>query len=408
MEKFFSKSLVALVMTGVLASSACDNAQRNAYMLAPDSAAPIGIANNPLNTAGYDWQWHNLSAISTVTGKERRFFVEDFVINPGLGGDQPILGQLPANQAAGIKPSYGMVKAGTWGEDGVEINNFYGAHQVVGSTEVEDLHIGPNYATETALFGSVSMSKADAAAHPEYMSDAGTMSWNLTINKTMRFDMGYATSDIPRDLNLFTMAWEVAGLKAEYTGSITYNGEVFTVTPDTSYGYADKNYGHDFTNPWIWFSSTRIVDANGQYIRQAALDVGGGRPELLNLPLWKTALVIFHINDKQYDFNFTKLWQNNSVKFNVTTTDPTSIIWDIAAENGTNRIEILGQNPKSKMLFVDYENPQGQHNHKQLWNGGDCTSTIKVYDKAYKFFTPYWKLVGTYYGSYGGCEWGAY
>ena len=31
------------------------------------------------------------------------------------------------------------------------------------------------------------------------------------------------------------------------------------VTPEKIYGYADKNWGRDFTSPWVWLSSNCLI-----------------------------------------------------------------------------------------------------------------------------------------------------
>ncbi|MDP3721147.1 MAG: hypothetical protein Q8R09_01690, partial [Anaerolineaceae bacterium] len=70
---------------------------RNRYML-----------KGKLARRGYDWWWHSLVAINAKTGQKQPFFIEYYVINPALGGDKVIAGQLPENKAKGIKPSYAM------------------------------------------------------------------------------------------------------------------------------------------------------------------------------------------------------------------------------------------------------------------------------------------------------------
>ena len=54
------------------------------------------------------------------------FFIEFFTCNPKLGGDEPVFGQLESNKSQGIKPSYLMVKVGTWGEDAKQLHRFFG------------------------------------------------------------------------------------------------------------------------------------------------------------------------------------------------------------------------------------------------------------------------------------------
>ena len=83
------------------------------------------MLHGPLAHHGYDWWWHSFTAQDAVTGEDKPFFIEFFVCNPALGGDEPVLGQLPANRAAGKQPSYLMVKAGTWGADHCQLHRFF-------------------------------------------------------------------------------------------------------------------------------------------------------------------------------------------------------------------------------------------------------------------------------------------
>jgi tocopherol cyclase len=78
----------------------------------PDDARNQCMLTGPLRRRGYDWWWHSFTVRDAQTGEERPFFVEYFLVNPALGGAEPVLGQLPANKAAGRRPSYVMVKAG--------------------------------------------------------------------------------------------------------------------------------------------------------------------------------------------------------------------------------------------------------------------------------------------------------
>ena len=105
------------------------------------------------------------------------------------------------------------------------------------------------------LKGSIRIMPEEAAAHPEWMCDAGEMTWDLTIDKQVAFSVGYGASKPLRDAEAFAMYWHAEGMKSAFCGSITLNGKQYTVTPEKSYGYADKNWGRDFTSPWVWLSS---------------------------------------------------------------------------------------------------------------------------------------------------------
>jgi tocopherol cyclase len=394
-----STCLVLIVTAG------CSSEERNGYMLDPDLGVEYGVAENPMYTEGYDWWWHSLTAINRATGEEQPFFIEYYVINPGLGGDEPIFGQLPENQANGVYPSYAMIKAGTWVENASkQIHNFWGIDDFSASTYEMNVTIGPNTATETRIIGSVSLSETEAAAHPEYMSDAGEMSWDLTAEKILNYSVGYAASEVATVLDSFTMWWHVAGMKTLYSGTITYNGQVFDVIPEQSYGYQDKNWGSDYTNPWVWLNCNNFVDADtGETLEYTSLDVGGGKPEAFGIPLGKKVLVAFYYENELYEYNFSKLWEYSTQKFEVTETD-THLKWDIEAKDESSKLVISFSNPKSKMLKVNYENPKGEWNHKNLWNGGHAEGTVKLYKKIGLLYIP-WK---TFYGKNGGSEYGEY
>ncbi|KXS17362.1 hypothetical protein M427DRAFT_144352 [Gonapodya prolifera JEL478] len=383
-------SLVALLFASPVAAA---NEQVNGYRL-PDS--PI------LQTNGYDWWWHNLVAVSRADGTAKPFFFEYYIVNPALAQAQPVYGNNGAN-----KPSYAIVTAGTWGLDAKKINNFYPVSQFSADVNVMNVKIGANnIANETYIAGSVSLSAADAAAHPEYFSDAGSISWSLKAEKFLAFDPGYAVSDIPRDLAILQMFWFVKGMRTKYTGTITYNGQIYDVLPESSYGYADKNWGTDYTNPWLWLSSNKLVSRKtGKELPNSSLDCGGGRPIAAGIDLGEKVLVAFWYEGTFYEYNFAKL--NAGVTFNVTET-ATDIRWSITAINVNSKVVIDFSAPKATMIKIRYESPDtGTIKHKNLWNTGFAQGTIQLY-KGDLWGLFGWTLVDTIDGSMGGAEWGQY
>ncbi|MBW4434901.1 MAG: hypothetical protein KME28_25105 [Pelatocladus maniniholoensis HA4357-MV3] len=117
------------------------------------------LAGN-LATRGYDWWWHSLVGVSNRSGLQRPFFIEYFVINPALGGKEPIFGQFEQNKRKGIRPSYAMIMAGSWSKnDAVQIHNFYGIDDFAASVDKMDVRIGSHIATETHIKGSVIFQK---------------------------------------------------------------------------------------------------------------------------------------------------------------------------------------------------------------------------------------------------------
>lgn len=154
---------------------------------------------------GYDWWWHSLTAYDKETGEEKPFFIEYFVCNPALAEEEPTLGQLPENQKAGKKPSYCMIKAGTWGKNKKQIHNFYSMKYFDCPDDELNIRVGDCSLTETHMNGQVKVSEEEAQEHPEFMSDAGEMMWDLDIDKQIAFNVGYGANSLFRKLNSFEM-----------------------------------------------------------------------------------------------------------------------------------------------------------------------------------------------------------
>jgi hypothetical protein len=157
--------------------------KRNGYQL---------TGNNSKN--GYDWWWHSFVAKNEQTGMLQPFFIEYYVINPKLSPNKIIKGQNSENIKENKKPSYAMIKAGTWQENGaIQISNFYPFSQCFFNTKKLDVKIGQSICTETKLSGKVHTSKEEAQLI-ENLSDSGTLQWDLSITKKLSYSVGYGTS----------------------------------------------------------------------------------------------------------------------------------------------------------------------------------------------------------------------
>ena len=350
---------------------------------------------------GYDWWWHSFTAHHETTGEEKAFFIEYFLCNPESGQDVPVYGQLEENIANGVKPSYLMVKAGTWGEDAAQLHRFFGWNKIDVSYGVPfSVKADDCYCTEKEMYGSVSVSEDEAAAHPEWMCQAGTMSWNIKIDKKVAFNVGYGASSLFRKLQLFEMFWHAEGMKTAYEGEIIWNGEKYIATPETSYGYADKNWGKDFTSPWVWLSSNNLVSKiTGKKLENSVFDIGGGCPKIGPVALKRKLLSAYWHEGKCYEFNFSKFWTFTRTKFDCKETD-TQIIWYVEQKTWFNRMVSEITCEKKDMLLVNYEAPNGAKRHKRLWNGGNGKGTVKLYR--------FGKLIDEVIAENIGCEYGEY
>ena len=363
------------------------------------------MLHGPLRHLGYDWWWHSFTAQDAETGADKAFFIEFFLCNPALAEEEPVLGQLPANQAAGKRPSYLMVKAGTWGEDHAQLHRFFAWKDLTLHGEAPyRIEAADCLACETALRGSIAISPAEAAAHPEWMCDAGSLSWDLRLDKQIAFHVGYGASKPLRDAEAFAMYWHAEGMKTAYSGTVSYNGRRYTVSPEKCFGYADKNWGRDFTSPWVWLASSDLVSKKtGKRLEHSAFDIGGGRPKIYFVPLDRRLLGALCYEGKEYDFNFSHLWLNVKTEFSFEEGEEL-VSWRVRQENTHAVMETEIHCRKAEMLLVNYEAPDGTKKHNRLWNGGTGWGTVRLYEKEKDGLT----LVDELEAAHVGCEYGEY
>ena len=331
---------------------------------------------------GYDWWWHNFTGINDRTGEEKQFFVEFFTCNPALGRDEPILGQSPENRKKHKRPSYLMVKAGCWGDGKCQLHRFFPWNKVRITDSVPFMvHIDDCTVSETILRGSVTVTE-EQALDPGYMCSSGTMEWNLRMKKKIPFNVGYGASEPLRKAKAFEMYWHAEGMKSLYKGTVTLNGEHYTVKPETSYGYADKNWGRDFTSPWVWLSSWSLTSLlTGKRLENSVFDIGGGCPKVYGIPFSRKLLGAFLYEGTPYEFNFSKPWTGTKTFFRSKETD-NEIFWYVVLENNNAVMTTRVRCKKKDMLLVNYEAPDGSKRHNRLWNGGNGVGLIRLYEKA--------------------------
>ena len=350
---------------------------------------------------GYDWWWHSFTAHHAKTGEEKQFFIEFFLCNPAYGKDHPVFGQLPENKEKGIRPSYLMVKAGAWGEDAAQLHRFFGwkgidvDYGVPFSVQADDCFLSEDH-TE----GHIRITEEEAAAHPEWMCRSGEMQWDLRINKQIAFNVGYGASKLFRKIQAFEMFWHAEGMKASFEGTVSWNGEKYNVIPQYSWGYADKNWGKDFTSPWVWLASSCLKsNVTGKQLNDSAFDIGGGRPKIGPFALDRKLLSAFWYEGKPYEFNFSKFWTNTRTKFSCMETEE-QIVWHVDQSTWNSRMVTDITCEKKDMLLVNYEAPDGQKRHNRLWNGGNGKGTVRLYKRG--------KLIDEVYCENTGCEYGEY
>lgn len=350
---------------------------------------------------GYDWWWHSFTGHDVETGQEKQFFIEFFLCNPESGRDRPVFGQTKANRNAGVKPSYLMVKAGAWGRDAAQLHKFYGWKKIeVDYATPFSISAGDFFLSETGTKGSINITEEEASKYKEWMCQSGQMAWSLIIDKKVAFNVGYGAGKLFRRLQLFEMFWHAEGMKTEYKGEVIWNGRKYKVTPGTSFGYADKNWGKDFTSPWVWLSSCKLKsEITGRKLRNSVFDIGGGRPKIGPFALDCRLLSAFWYEGRPFEFNFSKFWTFCRTRFKCGE-GKTNIFWHIEQKTLRDKMVVDVTCKKRDMLLVNYEAPDGSKKHRRLWNGGNGTGTIELYHDG--------KLVDRIHAENIGCEYGEF
>lgn len=107
------------------------------------------------------------------------------------------------------------------------------------------------------------------------MCDDGSMTWNISIEKNVAFNVGYGAGKLFRTLKAFEIYWHAEGMKSFYEGTVTADGQTFKISHNKSFGYADKNWGTNFTSPWVWLSSCDLTSKiSGKKLEDSVFDMG--------------------------------------------------------------------------------------------------------------------------------------
>ncbi|MBQ6370115.1 MAG: hypothetical protein IJJ21_00875 [Firmicutes bacterium] len=339
------------------------------------------MLKGPLASKGYDWWWHSFTAEKEGTGERKPFYVEFFTCNPAHAQDEPIIvWNDKEKQAQGILPSYLMVNAGYWGEEHGQLHRFFSLKDAeIPDSVPYSVKAGDCFCSERYTEGSISVSEEEAEAHPEWMCDAGEFTWKLKIYKDIAFNVGYGASQPLRKLNAFEMFWHAEGMKSLFEGEVILNGERYLVRPESCNGYADKNWGGDFTSPWVWLSSNNLTSAlTGKKLTNSVFNIGGGRPKVGPVALERKLLGGIYYEGTFYEFNFSKFWTLSRTEFDCRETGD-EIIWHVIQTTRTAKLDTQIHCLKKEMLNINYESPDGHKRHGRLWNGGTGQGVLKLY-----------------------------
>ncbi len=330
---------------------------------------------------GYMRWWHSFSGVQPGTGEARTFFVEFFIINPGLGAARPILGQHPYFKKRGMRPSYVMIKAGAFpdeeGNGGRQFHAFYpiSALQATGSPlvmQIEDPCTGPFLYSEDRIAGNLEVTPKEAR-HRSRMTEAGTMEWDVKVQKAVSCHTGGLCNRLAEAFRRLDSFWHGEGIRSFFQGSVTLDGVSYEVTPGTSYGYADKHWGRSFNRPWFQFACGKLLSLRSdKELRHSVVALDCLRLRFLLFPLRPRLMLQLTYMGESFQFARCK-WETKETG--------KRFVWHVLAQNKNMVVKLSGSCTKRQMLHLQYEDPDGDREDAPLWGGGGGIGTLQLFRK---------------------------
>lgn len=322
-----------------------------------------------LGSCGYDRWCHSFTGYHKTTGKKKVFFVEYSVINPELGGKAPIMGDKEFQ-----RPAYLCVKAGAFGKDGCSEKRYYGIQEMDAAGTFLKITAGDCFLSENNIWGRI--------------QGKHSIRWSLCVDKKVAFHVGYSASKPIREINPFDMYWHAEGMRTNYEGTVTLDGEAYEVTPESCHGYADKKWGRDYTCPWFWLYGSHMKSAKtGKILTNSAFAMGGGNPVVMGIPLYSKPFADVYYEGVSRVINYSAPWTFARMKYACGAREG-KILWHLKAMDLHTAMEVKIVCPKEEMMEAEYQNPMGVWNRDLMIGGGTGKGEILLYKRNGRRLSP--------------------
>ncbi|MBQ0050843.1 MAG: hypothetical protein KBT11_02130 [Treponema sp.] len=348
------------------------------------------VLRGKLRQEGFERWRYVFTAVNADTNQERKFFIELYIVNPGVSPKVAVIGQKSrlavsesdlqyalagtaaaqnANEELAVKPSYVLIKAGSYGKAGKHFNKFIASSQFTVIKNAGTFKAGECMFGQNSLSGSISVNSQELRIKPELLCDAGSMEWDVKFERNILSEPMYKKGD---------SFWAPFGLKTLYSGTVTLNGQEYLITPKTSFGYSDKSWGSGVFNPYFHLSSTKLTSIiSGKSMLNSCFAIDGEFENSLKGILFLEGEV-FKIGEK-------KLFRKTSLIHECTQMPgkegEEKVHWMVSTQNGKYVIDIDVYCNANEMIVRDYEIPQGKRSLMKILGSGSGTGEIRVYKK---------------------------
>lgn len=347
------------------------------------------ILRGRLRQSGFERWRYVFSAFSKSTGQERKFYIELYIVNPGLSPKTAVISQKSrlalseselqyalagtesaahANDELDVRPSYALVKAGAFGAGGKQINKFHASSQMSFIKNSEIFRVGECLFGPKSLSGSVAVSTQDLRVRPELLCNVGSMDWDL------KFEYQIESVPIYRKKSY---CWLPIGMKTAFSGTVHLDNQEYVILPKSSEGYVDKCWGERPNSPYFHISSSKMTSIiSGKAMNNscfslegefggdlsASVMLDGERVPVENFSFFKRDSIIHDCSQLSNGDGGEK------------------VHWTVSIHKGKMVIDIdLFCNGKD-MFVRDYEMPQGKRCLLKIL-GGKGNGEIRIYKK---------------------------
>lgn len=350
------------------------------------------ILRGKLRQEGFERWRYVFTAMSKLNGRERKFFIELYIVNPAISPKVAVISQKSrlaiseadlqyalagtesashANDEIDVKPSYVLVKAGIYGEDGKQMNKFYASSQFSYVKNTENFKVGDCLFSSKGLSGSILVTAQDLRVKPELLCNVGSMDWDL------KFERAIENSPLYDRKNYL---WIPIGLKTLFSGSIHVDNQEFVVLPKASNGYIDKSWGERLNSPYFHISSSNLTSIiSGRQMMNSCFALEGE----FNGKLCS----VVDLEGEKYCVENRKIFKKDVIIHDCSqlsdNLEGERVHWSVSIHKGKYVVDIDIYCRGKEMFVRDYEMPQGKRCLLKVL-GGTGKGEIRVYKKVRK------------------------
>ena len=350
------------------------------------------VLKGKLRHNGFERWRYSFFGVNKLTGEERSFFVELYLVNPSVSPKNPVLAQKSnlslseaelhrtmagtdaaqnASREKFVQPSYVLVKAGMFGTEGKQFNKFMAAAQLQWNKSESEFRVGECSFGDEHLTGFVRVTELELRESPELLCNSGSMDWNLHFEKHI--------SSVPL-YNKKGNFWISNGAKTVFAGVVHVDGVEYSVIPRRSSGYTDRQWGNTLSSPLFHVSSSNLTSIiSGRPLQKSCFAIEGEFDGKLKLFVCHEGEIL-QIRDKFLD----KITEVHDCFEMPVDADGEKLHWSVSIHRKKLVLDVDVFCKTAEMFVRDYEAPEGQRKLLKVLGGGTGFGEIRIYKKVKK------------------------